>query len=116
MSTNHAQFTITCPACRAEVVLSARRLLVRVDAERSTAGEVLFTCFGCQATSSVALDASGIAALVTGGVTFLSLSPPVHEHPESRPAGPTFTADDLLDLHEELEGEDWLAQLVALEG
>ena len=33
-----------------------------------------------------------------------------------RPAGPAFTADDLLDLHAELQGDDWLTGLVSLEG
>ena len=111
-----AQFTVICPSCRAEVVLTARRLLVRVDAEQSTSGEVLFTCLGCHDTAAVALDAAGVAALVMGGVTFLSLSPPVVEHPEVRPDGPAFTSDDLLDLHAELDGDDWHAGLVSLEG
>ena len=115
-SSQSAQFTLVCPGCRAELVLTARRLLVRVDAERSTTGEVLFTCLGCHDTAALALDAAGIAALVMGGVTFLSLSPPVVEHPEVRPEGPAFTADDLLDLHVELAGDDWPAGLVALEG
>jgi len=107
------QFTVICPSCRAELALTARRLLVRVDADRSTSGEVLFTCLGCHQTAAIALDPAGVAALVTRGVTFLSLSPPVVEHPEQRPAGPAFTADDLLDLHVELQGDDWLVDLVA---
>ena len=115
-NTQSTQFTIICPTCRAENVLTARRLLVRVDAEQSTTGEVLFSCLGCHDTAALTLDAAGIAALVMGGVTFLSLSPPVVEHPEIRPAGPAFTSDDLLDLHTELAGDDWLAGLVSLEG
>ena len=114
-SPQSAQFTVICPSCRSEVVLTARRMLVRVDAEQATSGEVVFTCLGCHDTVSVALDAAGVAALVMGGVTFLSLSPPVIEHPEVRPAGPAFTPDDLLDLHDELAGDDWLAGLVSLD-
>ena len=112
-----SQFTIICPECRAEVTLSARRLLVRVDAERATSGEVLFTCLSCQATAAVPLNAAGVAALVTAGVTFLSLSAPVVEHPESRPAGPAFTSDDLIDLHADLEDDEcWLTGLVGQDG
>ena len=111
-ATSQPQFTVVCPGCRAELALAARRLLVRVDADRSTSGEVLFTCLGCDQTVTLRVDPAGVAALVTAGVTFLSLSAPVVEHPERRPAGPAFTADDLLDLHVELEGDDWLTDLV----
>ena len=111
-ATSQPQFTVICPSCRAELALTARRLLVRVDADRSTTGEVLFTCLACDQTVALGLDPAGVAALVTAGVTFLSLSPPVVEHPELRPAGPAFTSDDLLDLHVELQGDDWLTDLV----
>ena len=113
---SQSQFTVTCPSCRAEVVLSAKRLLVRVDARRSTTGEVLFTCFGCHKTAAVALDASGVAALVMGGVTFLSLSPPVVEHPETRPPGPPPTTAAHTARPAGRPGHDWLAGLVSLEG
>ena len=113
MSTaSQPQFTVICPSCRAELTLTARRLLVRVDADRTTSGEVLFTCLTCHQTAALELDQAGVAALVTAGVTFLSLSAPVVEHPERRPAGPAFTADDRLDLHVELQGDDWQTDLV----
>ncbi len=47
-----------------------------------------------------------------GGVTHLSLSAPLVEHPEQAPDGPAFTHDDLLDLHRELDRESWFDQLV----
>ena len=39
------QFTLHCPLCSAELMLTARRLMVRVDAGTATSGEVLFTCW-----------------------------------------------------------------------
>ena len=105
-------FTLTCPACRAEVTLPARRLLVRVDAGHTTSGEVLFTCLSCHESVALTLDASALAALVMAGVTHLSLSVPAVEHPEPRPDGPALTADDVLDLHARLAGEDWFDELV----
>ncbi len=108
-----ARYTLTCPECQAEVSLSARRLLVRLDEGMATHGEVLFTCLSCDSTVSVALDASGLAALVTGGVTHLSLSTPVVEPLERVPDGPPLTIDDLLDLHGELARDTWFQQLVA---
>lgn len=104
-------FTVTCPTCRAEVTLPARRLLVRVDAGLATSGEVLFTCLGCHGTATVALDAAAVAVLVTAGVSHLSLSAPAAEHPESPPAGPDLTPDDVIDLHAELEDDNWFEAL-----
>ena len=106
------RFTLTCPECRAEVSLSARRLLVRVDDGTATTGEVLFTCLACHATVAVELDPAAVALLVTGGVTHLSLSAPQPVHPEPAPVGPPLTHDDLLDLHAELQCDSWIDQLV----
>ena len=108
-------FSLTCPQCRSEVSLPARRLLVRVDEGSATSGELLFTCIGCQHTSTVHLDPAAVAAVVRAGVTHLSLSEPVVEHPESRPDGPSFTHDDLLDLHAELDRDAWFDSLVGPE-
>jgi len=104
-------FSFTCPQCRAELSMPARRLLVRVDAGRTTTGELLFTCLACHRTSALPLDAAAAAAVVVAGVTFLSLSEPVVEHPESRPDGPAFTHDDLLDLHAVLDRDAWFEAL-----
>lgn len=104
-------FTLTCPACRADVTLPARRLLVRVDADLATSGEVLFTCLGCHQTAAVALDPAAVAMLVMAGVTHLSLSAPPAEHPESPPDGPALTSDDVIDLHAELEDDSWFEAL-----
>lgn len=105
-------FTLICPECACSVSLSPRRLMVRVDAGRSATGELLFTCLGCHRTSAVPLDVAAVAALVTSGVTFLTLIRPVVEHPEACPDGPVFTADDLLDLHAELDRDAWFEDLV----
>ena len=107
-----SRYTFTCPECQAEVSLSARRLLVRVDEGTATSGEALFTCLSCHKTAAVQLDAPGVAVLVMGGVTHLSLSAPLVEHPEYAPDGPALTHDDLLDLHRELDRESWFDQLV----
>lgn len=105
-------FTLICPRCCAEVSLPAHRLLVRVEAGATGSGEVLFTCLGCHECASVSVDPAAVVALVTGGVTYLSMSPPVVEHPEVRPGGPAFTTDDLLDLHTELDGGGWFDEQV----
>ena len=107
-----SRFTLVCPECNAEVSLSARRLLVRVDGGTATSGEALFTCLACHATVAVTLDPASVAVMVLGGVTQLTLSAPAVEHPEPAPAGPALTHDDLLDLHSELDRDSWFDQLV----
>jgi hypothetical protein len=105
------QFTLHCPRCSAELTLTARRLMVRVDAGTATSGEILFTCLSCSQTSASAVDLDAVAALLSAGVTFLSLSEPRVEHPESPPSGPPLTHDDLLDLHAALMGDAWFDQV-----
>lgn len=70
-------FTLICPRCRAEVSLPARRLIVCVDPGATASGEVLFTCLSCDECASVVVDPAAVVALVTGGVTYLSMSPSV---------------------------------------
>jgi hypothetical protein len=105
------QFTLHCPCCAAELTLTARRMMVRVDAGSATSGEVLFTCIGCRATCSVTVDVNAVAALLSAGVTFLSMSEPRVDHPEAPPAGPPLTHDDLLDLHAALADDSWFEQV-----
>ena len=113
-SPRQTRFSMSCPECHADVSLSARRLLVRVDEGVSARGEVLFTCLFCHRTVTVTVDATAVALLVTGGVTQLSLSPlPAPRHPETAVAGPPLTHDDLLDLHTRLACDTWIDGLVA---
>lgn len=105
------QFTLTCPHCSAELTLTARRLLVRVDSGTARSGEVLFTCLNCSGTQAVTIDVHTVATLLTAGVTYLSLSEPVFDHPEAPPPGPPLTRDDLLDLHAALQGETWVEDI-----
>lgn len=117
---SRSRFTLTCPECGAEVSLSARRLLVRVDEGTTSSGELLWTCLSCDATVATGLDAAAVAVLVMGGVTHLSLSTPSFEPLERVPAQrtplPPLTHDDLLDLHGALACDSWFQQLVSEEG
>jgi len=47
--------------------------MVRVDADPSGGGELLFTCLGCDATPTIPLGAADLAALIRGGVSHLCL-------------------------------------------
>jgi hypothetical protein len=107
------QFTLHCPHCSAELTLTARRLMVRVDAGTAKSGEVLFTCLNCRRTTAADIDLDGAAALLAAGVTFLSMSEPRVEHPESPPPGPPLTHDDLLDLHAVLTSDAWFEKVAS---
>jgi hypothetical protein len=108
-----SRIALTCPACAAEVTVSSRHLMLRVDAGESDGGELLYTCLFCDATVTKALDSASVAALVAVGVTFLALSEPAIHHPECPPSGPAFTHDDLLDLHNRLAETGWFDQVVS---
>lgn len=66
-------FVVTCPRCRAEVTLAARRLTLwsaaaaDTDTDRTTPGEVLFTCLACHGTVTAPVGPAAVAALA--GVT-----------------------------------------------
>jgi hypothetical protein len=106
------QFTLTCPRCSSQLTLSARRLMVRVDAGSAASGEVLFTCLNCRRTQAATVDVATAAHLITAGVTYLSLSETTVAHPEPQPPGPPLTHDDLLDLHAALAGDGWHEELL----
>jgi hypothetical protein len=107
------QFTLHCPACSAELTLTARRLMVRVDAGTAKSGEVLFTCLSCRKTTAANIELDAVAALLAAGVTFLSMSEPRVEHPEAPPSGPPLTHDDLLDLHAALSSDEWFERVAS---
>lgn len=76
-----------------------------------------FCCPACAGVVSKPADERIAQLLTTGGVAVeddagawaLPARPP---HPEVRPSGPAFTADDLLDFHLLLARPDWFAELL----
>ena len=107
-------FSLTCPVCQSRLSLTARRLLVQVDAGDGT-GTLVFTCFGCEATSAVPVSAPTTATLVQHGVTPITLTADDAwtAHPEAQPSGPPLTGDDLIDLVESLADASWFDALLA---
>lgn len=104
-------FTLECPACTSAVTVPARALVLRVDGGQATSGEVLFTCLVCHATVVVVMDAPGVAALLSGGVTHLAMTAPDPGHPECPRGGPALTADDVIDLHQRLSDDSWIDEV-----
>ncbi|MDQ1605370.1 MAG: hypothetical protein QOE01_3215 [Actinomycetota bacterium] len=107
-----SRIALTCTACAAEVTVSSRHLMVRVDVGHSESGELLYTCLFCAATVVQQVDAASVAALVSAGVSYLALSEPIVGHPECPPCGPVFTHDDVLDLHTRLARTGWFDEML----
>ena len=105
------QFTLHCPLCSAELTLTARRLMVRVDAGTATSGEVLFTCLSCRQTCAVTVDVNAVAALLSGRRHVPEHVRAARRPPRGAAAGPPFTHDDLLDLHAALNGDSWFDEM-----
>jgi hypothetical protein len=124
-----------CPAC-GEVELSPDDVVLRiVRTEEGVVGEGSTYRFGCPDCSDVIskpaddriaqllttggvqveehgqtrLEVAGAAAVADRPATPAALPP----HPESPPAGPALTYDDLLDLHLHLAADGWFEALLA---
>jgi beta-phosphoglucomutase-like phosphatase (HAD superfamily) len=106
------RFKVTCPSCRSENVLPARKLLVRVADRAMTDAECVFGCLTYHRCVVIGVDRDGVSAMLMAGVAWLALAEPGVAHPEQPAAGPVLTVDDLLDLHTALEQEEtWFENL-----
>ncbi len=112
----------SCPEC-GEVDLFPQDVTLRVvraaDGVVTSGSCYRFNCPDCTGTVTKPADDRIAQLLTTGGVPIEELAEDTAEiddrpsHPESPPGGPRLTRDDLLDLHELLEGETWFTQLLA---
>lgn len=111
----------TCPRC-GEVELRPDELELRIvgwDQDDVRDGSTyLFDCPNCADEIVKPADARIAQLLTTGGVPVVCTAEPDEvpaaaspsPHPEGAPDGPPFTPDDLLDLHELLQTDDWFEQ------
>lgn len=117
----------TCPDC-GEVDLQPSDIELHIV--RSVVGEVgdgsryRFACPGCEVTVTKPADERIARLLATGGVEIAIERTTTEDllpaealrlaHPESPGTGPDFTYDDLLDLHLQLQRDDWFNELARL--
>ncbi len=100
----------TCPDC-GEVEMEARAITLNVRDEDGE-GTYSFTCPVCSESVEKPADRKVVMLLLSAGVDVTRIDTPVLTA-ELRPEGPPLTADDLIDFHFLLEGEDWFRQLAA---
>jgi hypothetical protein len=99
----------TCGEC-GDVELGIDDLLVRRRNDTTT-GTYVFRCPSCTVPVVRPADQPTIDLLVSSGCRLEVWSTPA-ELTEPRPAGPRFTDDDLIELHDILERPDWYDDLV----
>lgn len=107
------EISIDCPRCGTSAAVPDAALLVTIagdDAAPELAGHVAWLCATCADLVTVPIGWAALLTLVTAGAALLdeegggeSLPP----HPERPVAGPAFTPDDLLELHELLASDAW---------
>lgn len=101
-----------CPSCGSSVRLEPNALLL-LAGDAATTGTYLFCCDGCGQVAAKPARPSDIVLLATVGVrdhTTRRAGP--QAAPSQGPERP-FTADDIIDFHQLLDGDDWLPQLLA---
>lgn len=105
----------SCPTC-GEVDLRPDDVMLHVvrapDGLISDGSEYRFQCPSCADQVTKPADERIAQLLTTGGVTVAEALPELPPHPEFPAAGPSFTPDDLLDLHFLLAQPDWFTELV----
>lgn len=112
----------TCPRC-GEVELRPDELELRIvgsaEDDVREGSTYLFDCPTCADEIVKPADSRIAQLLTTGGVPVvcsaddevLATAPTALPHPEHAPDGPPLTLDDLLDLHELLQSDDWFDRL-----
>jgi hypothetical protein len=126
---------VTCAQCGTANSVPAGAMLATVDTEGldyCLAGSVCFICCGCVDVVTEPVAWQPFLTLLTAGVPLVEddttddvhvfgacgatgVSPFVvrSPHPEHPVAGPAFTPDDELDMHELLSADMWFTELVA---
>jgi hypothetical protein len=106
-----ATIRASCPTC-GDVELTSRDVTVQVCATNNQ-GSYAFRCPACNVAVSKMAEQRIVDLLVSSGVRLSVWSLPA-ELDEVR-SGPALTYDDLLELHQELQADDWFARLTELD-
>ena len=106
-----ATIRASCPTC-GDVELTSRDVTVQVCATNNQ-GSYAFRCPACNVAVSKMAEQRIVDLLVSSGVRLSVWSLPAEM--DEVHAGPPLSYDDLLELHQELQAEDWFARLTELD-
>ena len=76
-------------------------------------GVYSFVCPVCEDLVEKPADRKIVSLLKSVGVELSEREEAASERPETRPDGPPFTLDDVIDFHFLLAGDDWFDRLTA---
>jgi hypothetical protein len=96
-----------CPRC-GEVEMDASLVLLTLQGNTGE-GVYSFVCPVCEEVIEKPADRKIVTLLRSAGVETAEGS---HEVDESRPEGPAFTLDDVIDFHFLLQQNDWFDRLM----
>lgn len=105
-----ATIRASCPDC-GDVELTTADVTVRVCADDKR-GAYTFRCPTCRMTVYKDTEARIVDLLASAGVATVVWRLP--RELDERPGGEPLTHDDLLELHDLLEGDDWFVTLSAM--
>ncbi len=94
---------LTCGRCDTDVNVRVEHAVLRVNAVPEAKGELLFRCPGCNLPDVQPLGSRVLSLLLQVGVPPVALGEPALDASDRPPAGPTFSWEDLLDWHQQLE-------------
>ena len=115
-----------CPTCEATQALPPLSMLLEAgvgDGDSDTDSTATWICNNCRQLVDVPIDLTELLSLLAAGAPLLATEPDeaadtaepddaVATYPEEIVAGPPLTFDDLLDLHESLQRDKILAELL----
>ena len=99
------------PRC-GEVEMQADVIMLTVE-QASGEGMYSFVCPVCEDLVEKPADRKIVSLLKSVGVEISEREEASSELPETRPDGPPFTLDDVIDFHFLLAGDDWFDRLTA---
>jgi hypothetical protein len=94
---------MTCGRCYTDVNIHVEHAVLRVNTTPEPKGELLFLCPRCKLPDVQTLGARIMALLLQVGVPPVALGEPALDPSDLPPAGPTFSWEDLLEWHQQLE-------------
>ena len=103
---------VTCQRCGAGVPIRPTQVLLLAEVGKTSAA-YLFLCPVCERLTVRPAQAGQVQMLVAAGVPVGSTAGPMTgiHRAAGRDVWPTFTLDDLLDLHLLLAEDDWFSRL-----
>lgn len=101
-----ATIRASCTEC-GDVELTTADVQVRI-CSADDRGTYLFRCPSCSMTTVKGAESRTVDLLVASGVRCTVWDLPAELH-EARPTGASLTHDDLIDFHEQLADDRWLA-------